>query len=558
MRMTDNPADTRLVFWSLAFPVLVALLLRVAAALTLTPHMDEIVSIVVAKQVAATGLPFLPSGILYLQGATLSYLLAPFILVGIDDPGLLRIPGILFGTLSVALCWAFTRNISGSAPAAGLAALLLACDPISVQWSAHVRPYALLQLMTLFIVWRFTHVLTADSSSEARRDLILTVLAFSAGVFTHVSIVMILPALAIATCWRFRDNGARWLQATVFLSTCLFAPAIFLLLNQQFDVSSAGASEAASSVPIIGNHIFDLSALLTPNWRTWVDIYRVPYASDVLPFFALLMSLVLIAAACRHTPQRQFSSAVVFLLSLFWLPVLGIVFLTKGEPRYLMHIHAFELIILATGLWTLSAGLVFASQQHWLATGARKLAPALAIALCAVLLAGTALRFHDRYPSPNFLPAMELVKEQHQPGEAIIVSWPPIAWDTLDSARDDLVFLAGSEQSDRRDRYTRLQPDGRRHDFWAGIPAIVSTHELCTLLRDQPGAWLVLAPRRLNAKWAYSGAMASLVRLTATRSEAMGQVKVWRPVAPDHWPARAERICERAASEAARRAARSQ
>ena len=189
--MTDNLTNSRLVFWSLAFPVVIAAALRTGAALTLTPHIDEIVSIIVAKQVAATGLPFLPSGILYLQGATLSYLLAPLILVGADEPHLLRIPGVLFGTLSVMLCWAITRKITGSALAAGLAALFLACDPISVQWSVFVRPYALLQLLTLFVAWRFIYVLTANSYAEARWDLILIVLAFSAGVFTHVIMLMI-------------------------------------------------------------------------------------------------------------------------------------------------------------------------------------------------------------------------------------------------------------------------------------------------------------------------------------------------------------------------------
>src|SRR5690606_15397841 len=61
------------------FLVLVGLggILRLIAAHTLTPHVDEGASLLAAHAVAERGFPILPSGTVYTQGATLSYLTAP-------------------------------------------------------------------------------------------------------------------------------------------------------------------------------------------------------------------------------------------------------------------------------------------------------------------------------------------------------------------------------------------------------------------------------------------------------------------------------------------------
>src|SRR3712207_8563149 len=45
-------------------------------------HVDEAPSILAARMVAERGVPVLPSGVLYLQGAPLSYLLAPLLWAG--------------------------------------------------------------------------------------------------------------------------------------------------------------------------------------------------------------------------------------------------------------------------------------------------------------------------------------------------------------------------------------------------------------------------------------------------------------------------------------------
>src|SRR5687767_5791717 len=83
-----------------------SLAVRLVAARRLSFHVDEQFSLLGAHAVAERGLPFLPSGVPYLHGATLSYLLAPLILFGADDLSdlrALRLVSAVAGALTVIL-----------------------------------------------------------------------------------------------------------------------------------------------------------------------------------------------------------------------------------------------------------------------------------------------------------------------------------------------------------------------------------------------------------------------------------------------------------------------
>jgi len=441
-----------------------------------------------------------------------------------------------------------TRRLGGSPLTAALAALFLACDPMSVQWSIHVRPYAILQLLTLLIAWRFLYVLAPADGTPDRKELLTIVVLVSAAVFTHVGALKLLPAIAIATCWRFRNDLRQWLRVTIYLSTCLCAPIVLLMLNRHFDVSSAAASDVGNSVPIIGNHLINIRGLLEPQIAAWLGFYKIPLIRFIVPVLTMAGTLLIVREARRGNSEAQFSSLALFLLTLFWVPALVVVFFTDGISRYLIHIHSFELIIIALGAY-------FATRQFKPEQLGHRLAPIVVVVFAAMLCAGTTWRFYHSTVNANFLTALRIVESQHQPGEPIVVSWPPIAWDTLTSARDDLIFLAGSAKTERATRYTKPDDEGVRRDFWAGMPSITSTAELCDLLRAKPNAWLVLDPRRLNSDVYYGGDMAKVIRSTSTRSEGIDWVKIWRPIPQDRWPAKAERICARAAKRAIKQAA---
>src|SRR5699024_4891969 len=126
--------------------------LRLIAAFTLTPHIDEGASLLAAHAVADRGLPILPSGTVYLQCAILSYLIAPFVWLehgGLADLPLLRVVVVAASTVGIWFAYRLGVAITGRNAVGVVMAGLIAFDPLSVQWSALLRMYSLLQPITI-------------------------------------------------------------------------------------------------------------------------------------------------------------------------------------------------------------------------------------------------------------------------------------------------------------------------------------------------------------------------------------------------------------------------
>ena len=106
--------------WSWLLPpiVLVGFLLRLAVADRFPPHVDEGNMLLGITTVAERGWPMLPSDVLYIHGATLSYLLAPLAKLGLLDylhPLPMRLPSAIFGALDgITLTWALGRAEQGA------------------------------------------------------------------------------------------------------------------------------------------------------------------------------------------------------------------------------------------------------------------------------------------------------------------------------------------------------------------------------------------------------------------------------------------------------------
>ncbi|MDQ3044474.1 MAG: glycosyltransferase family 39 protein, partial [Chloroflexota bacterium] len=233
--------------WPIGVIVLVALVLRGSAALRLTAHIDEASSVLAMHRVAETGLPILPSGSTYFQGATLSYLLAPLAWFGWadldDDLGLLRLPAVIAGTVAVWLTYQLGMRVSGSARVGGFAALFLALDPISIQWSAHARMYAPLQALSLGLMLTFLHLLTMP---PRRRRLLLFVALWWVAIFTHITAALLLPAMGLIA---FRAHGRNLFgeRRHLTLGLCLGATSVVALLglNASFGQARAGTNATA-------------------------------------------------------------------------------------------------------------------------------------------------------------------------------------------------------------------------------------------------------------------------------------------------------------------------
>src|SRR4051812_5620241 len=100
--------ESALRWGGLPFLMLLGLLLRLAAAHSLPQHFDEGAMLLGVHAVAERGLPILPSGALYLHGATHSYLLAPLVWLGWGDLGhlfILRAASAVLGVVTIYLTY---------------------------------------------------------------------------------------------------------------------------------------------------------------------------------------------------------------------------------------------------------------------------------------------------------------------------------------------------------------------------------------------------------------------------------------------------------------------
>jgi hypothetical protein len=507
-------ATTTVIATSLVFGVLV----RVIAALTLSPHVDEPSSVLAAHVVARHGLPILPSGTPYFQGYTLSWLLAPFVWLGIGDIGqltLMRMVLVLAGGVTIYLSYRLGQVLTGSASVGAVAALLVAIDPVSVQWSAHVRMYGLLQAVTIALVWGWVVLLRGDRSA---RQVALVVALYWAAVFTHVGAALLGPAMALAAVLVCGRRVVRAWRVLLALGFSALAPLTLLSLNRLLSPASEPARETVATPwwSFVGaNLLAPLARLRLPlnDWQSRITAGITLYW--LVPVVLVGASTIIGARLLlrRRSLPRETRVAVLTLLAFYWLPIVAIVvFTVSPKVRYLLHLHLLGYPFL---------GMLIAALLRRAARDRRRAGAGVAVvarygAVAAIVLAigaGLAWRLAHPIVQPDYDAAMAYVAEHHEAGQPIAVTLPPVAWLTLDPAdRDDLHFLAGSEGWTRAERYTRLTEDGELIDYWVGVDSIVSTPALAALLDGGQDVWVVADAGRLRDDWTDASAIRELIR----------------------------------------------
>ena len=525
-------------------------LIRLFAAVRLTPHLDEASSILAAQATASHGWPLLPSGTVYFQGATLSWLLAPLTWLGlgeIDNLALLRLPTVLAGTLTLYLCYRLALAVTGDATTGLVMAALVALDQLSVQWSSMVRMYGLLQAVTVGLAWAFVTLLTGERS--IRRALLVAALCWVA-VFTHVGASLLLPAMALAAVLVHGRRAWARLDLVLALGLGALAPVALLTLNQVLGTASI-ESTAPSSQPwtFVGDNLLQpLAGILHGPLRDpWETFGRTKFLPGLIVAAATLVTAwglfrARLRVDTRSTPLRSAQdrlrstrAAMLALLCLYWVPVLAVgLFTVSPKARYLLHVQALGYLFVA---WLVveaarrvrTPPLTPPPQGEW---NRQSLPMRLAPAASVVLVLGLALlgRFESPVIHPNYHEAMTYVATHQEPGELVVVARPAIGYLALDESRHgDLVYLAGGEDQPGARRYTRLAPDGELVDYWVGVHAIVTTEELRRLLEANPGAWVVLDEGHLSAEWAYGGEIEQvLTRMTVVEFRAQGGALVLR------------------------------
>jgi predicted membrane-bound mannosyltransferase len=186
------------------------LALRLAYMLKVPPFLDEYSSMLTGMSILRTGgIPLLPSGVLYPSGSLFSYLEAAFLgLLGFSD-AVARLPSLLTGGLTLIVLYLVTQKMLNRR-AALLSVALLAFMPEAIIWGGRARMYALLQLLTLLVVYFFYAAvmdIQSDGETRSRNPSWVWVICFLAAIFSQDEAILLLPLLWLAA---LAVRGIRW------------------------------------------------------------------------------------------------------------------------------------------------------------------------------------------------------------------------------------------------------------------------------------------------------------------------------------------------------------
>lgn len=559
-------------------------LIRVIFAFGQPLFVDEPFSLLAIQLTGASGIPRMPTGTLYLHGATLSYLLAPLAWVGLADLehlSLLRGVSAVAGAVSVYLTWRLALAIGAWRVVALLAAALVAFDPASVEWGGHLRMYALAQTLSLGVALVFLRVIAdprLDRGAERRRTLTLfgLVLLFWLDIFTHLATALLWPAMALAAAFVFRGALLRARRdVAAALAACLGAPAAVIALNAMTG-SEAGtkvsAREGIPGISFLGDDKVQFGQMLHPDPGVWTSLFGPGPLDDVLPFIAVFGSALLIATLLINPAVEIWPSGarrrIWVLLALHWIPV-ALFALLAGDTstRYGLFLVPFAYALTALALQALPT-VLNSWPPHAPATFSRGAVASLGLGALLLLhgIAGTAeIHADSASGKQDATAALRALARERQPGDIVIASFPPPMSALLLGSEQDLVFLPGGEASPRTLRYTRGTADGGPTDYWLGVPALTTQAQMCGSLANAQGGWLILSRSHWN-RWGFDnvslsrpkGRVLKLQNFILGSSSLVSEDKfalVFRVQARDTWSATAVNFCSRAEKRALRDAA---
>jgi len=244
----NQPSSARAAI-SVGTVTLIALILRLIAQNQLRTHVDEPASLLAVAMISETGMPTFPSGVLYLQGAVLSYLGAPLarLYAGYDLLEAVRVINIGFSVLVVPITMKIVLHITRNLPAATLTGILVCCDPNLMLWGVLIRPYGLLTVMTVALAYIVIVLLTEGVNAHVGpiRAIYWVPVLSALGTFTHIGFWLAFPAVALMSVavWQAPIQGA--LRVFARCGPLAILPlAVFLILGRTAGIGSGTGSGA--------------------------------------------------------------------------------------------------------------------------------------------------------------------------------------------------------------------------------------------------------------------------------------------------------------------------
>ena len=314
-------------------PLLIALLL-ISLCLKLyyvdkyATYTDEILSSIVAKAIAESGIPRLPSGSLYPRAPLHHYILAiPIGLFGLNYTSM-RISSIIFSLLTILITYLLGVQIA-SRRIAFIAALLLASSSLFNQVSLSGRMYMTYTFFfTLTLYYFYKGFIKGDSISK-----ILSIFAMSAAMLCSKTGVALGPILGFLLCVSHKN---KWLRDGIAVSGFLIwiILAYFVMLYRipgEFDPFTVHS----------GVKQYTFISLELPLKENIINLSYPWRALDACLPFAMAL---LLAATVQIIRKRQFNHHFA-LLAL--LPTLIIFTLLTYRVQYRIMVSLLPIYFLA-------------------------------------------------------------------------------------------------------------------------------------------------------------------------------------------------------------------
>ncbi len=420
MKQRSSQHPTSIVFYlSGLFIIAVGFGLRLYKLGSESLWFDELLQLDIAQGPLTGILPQLPRH----TAVPLDYLISHFwLLLGQQDDWV-RLPAVVFGTLTLPVAYQLGRRLLSRRDGLLLMALL-SLSPFHVHYSQETRPYALVVLgvfLAGYALWQFR-------ATGRRRYLVMLQMGVLIFSLAHLfAVVIFVPFLlwAAADFIFGKDRQQAVRSLTVLAGTGFVALVMLLALGYG---SALYYSTREFSKAVVEPEKFTAEAEQKPNQGAGPQVNTFFIKSEILgslgagdaePVLWLFNGLVGVGLLYLLT-QRRYELSLLLTL---WLvvPIVAIVaFLayrgTFFAPRYIISSLPAYLLLLSTGLLALSRWLKCA-EPAWVSPGAL-----LVLGGAVVLVSAAALnQLYSEQKNEDWRLVARFLSQNAQPDEAVMV-----------------------------------------------------------------------------------------------------------------------------------------
>lgn len=454
---------------------------------------DEFTTLWAARRILATGLPSMPSGVVYTRGLLNMYITALFGAVGGLTYTVGRLPSVCFGLASIVMVFGLGGRL-WNRRVGWLAALALVLIPETIKWDSSARFYAQLVFFTLltmasaFVLARMDAERHNDQGN-VWRDHLLFALCFVLALFSQEETILLYPALVMGLWWW---RGWRYFLQPATITAhviCVAAMAVRYLFEI---VGQPGYFTAVQT------HKSYIDPAI--SWYA-IDQLFLPLLPQLWLFFlplALILSLIQVQrVGWRPARLPLFHQATLFFLVHFVIVTSFLIFVVGvnwHDKRFGLMIQPWWLLAGAAGaIWLLDR-----VSSHWLWRGVTMLGLS---ALIVWPLWPMAQRVVTR-PGEGYDAVFAYVAAQRHADDVVMTPQPPAC-----------VFILG-EPCDYYARERGYEPyvieqNGLLVDRWSGAQLLETVDQLEAVVRTGPRVWFVTDRERLAKR--YNGAFLRMI-----------------------------------------------